>query len=103
MTTYTATADNGQQFTRTSKKVYTHAALVLEADGTYSLAGFASSADLALKAAKSNITGFTSLCANDLKIFRYSQPERYAKGMEAIAAARIEDAKRTPVVVEVAA
>lgn len=101
MNTYTATAPNGETFTRTTKHVYTHAALVLNADGTYTLAGFSSSADLALKSAKREITGFTSLCANDLKVFRFSDRERYAKGMEAIAAARIEDAKRTPLVVEV--
>lgn len=101
MNTYTATADNGQTWTRTTKNTYTHAALVLEQDGTYSLAGFSGSADLALNAAKRGINGFTSLAANDLKVIRFSDKARYTQGMAAIAAARIEDAKRTPVVVAV--
>lgn len=103
MNTYTATAPNGEVFTRTTKSNYTHAALVLEADGTYTLAGFSTNADLALKAAKREINWLTSLMANDLKAFRFSDRDRYAKGMERIAAARIENAKRTPLVVEVAA
>lgn len=101
MNTYTATADNGQTWTRTTKNTYTHAALVLEEDGTYSLAGFSGSADLALKAAKTAINWVTSRFANDAKMFRYSDKAHYAHCMTVVAESRIKDAKRTPVVVAV--
>lgn len=104
MNTYTAVAPNGQVFTRNSKKTYTHAALILESNGQYSLAGFSGSEELAMKAAKREINWLTSLVANDLKRIRFTlTSEVYAERKARLEAARIADAKRTPLAVKVAA
>lgn len=53
--TYTATTSDGRTFTRTSARVYTHAAIVITPRGG-EFVKFASSEELAHKAAASNFT-----------------------------------------------
>ena len=53
--TYTAKTSDGREFTRTSARVYTHAAIVITPRGG-EFVKFASSRDLAEKAAASNFS-----------------------------------------------